>query len=136
MALPPKPVIVPQVCPEIARYTRGSLRVQREMMRIFMRERCVTSILQPQVDLVERAPGRLTRARPRPHRRTPGPVSINVVTKRVRHEKVDRFRRQKLIRDLRVSLLPQIGAFRDANIEKDATDCVLAGRLFLIVLEQ
>ena len=56
MALQPKPVIIPQIGPEVTRGGGISQRVQSEVMRVLMHECCLMSFLQAQEGLVERVP--------------------------------------------------------------------------------
>src|ERR1039458_976718 len=135
VALQPKPVVIPKIGPEVAGGRWISSRVQSEVMRVFMYQRGVASIPQAQEGLVERIPSGSPAGWTWPYRTAPCTIPINVVTQRVRHEEVDRCRRQKFRRDFRVSLLPQISAFQHGDEKTNSTGGVFAARLFLIVPE-
>ena len=136
VALPPKPVIIPQVGPEVIRSSWISARVQSEVMSVLVWECCGHSFPQPQECLVESIPSNSWYRRMWSDRTPSCTISIHVVTKRVGHEEVDHFRRQKLRMNLRVSLSSQISPFHYADIEMNPAGCVFAPRLFLIVLER
>jgi hypothetical protein len=131
VALQPKPVIVPQVGPQVARRRGAPSRIQREVMRVFMRQRGFVRIPQAQEGFVERVASGSAAGWARTHGTAPGPIPVDVVAQRIGHEQVDRAPRQKFLGDFGISLLPEISAFKHADVETNSAGGEFAGRLFL-----
>src|SRR5437016_5473931 len=104
VALPPQPIVIAQIGPEIRRRRRMAPRVQREVMSVLVLQRGIPRVSQSQKDLVKRIAPRAAAGRNRSHGAATRAVPIDVVPQRPGHEYVDRRPRQELVGDVGVPL--------------------------------
>src|ERR1700733_2298941 len=138
VALPPKPIIIPEICPGIGQPGGLSPGVQSEMVRVLMSQRGLIRIAQTQEGFVERISSKSSSAGVRSYGTAPCTVPVDIVDQGIRHEEVNCSARQKFVRylrHLRVSLLPNVGPFHHADVEMNATGGILTARPFLPGLE-
>ena len=135
MALPPEPEIVAQIGPDVAGNCGIARGVEREMMGVLMRQRCIRCVLESQESLVERIGSEARRTRMRAGGAAAGTVPVDVVAERLGYEYVDRAARQKSFRDLGVALRSQVGSWNGLDLEEDAAYREFAARFFLVAVE-
>src|SRR5258708_7288375 len=83
--LPPKPVVIPKIGPEVTRGRGLAACVEREMMSILVDQRGLPCLPQSQESLVEPVSSDSRHGRTRSDGAAPGTIEIDVVTERIGH---------------------------------------------------
>src|SRR5579884_2161702 len=106
--LPPQPVIVAQIGPEVSRRGGVARCVEGEMMRVLVFERKLARIAQPEEGLVEWVRCDASISWTRAAGCAAGAIAIDVVPERKCHEQVYGLEDEELRRDLRITLAAQV----------------------------
>ena len=136
MSLPPQSVVVAEIRPEVSRNGSTLLRVEYEVVSVFVRQRRGVGILQSDEGFIKGIRGYSRPARAGAYRTASRAVVINIVSQRFCDEQIDRSASEELVGYFRESLLSHICAIRVVKIKTDAANCELLSRPFLIRAKQ